>query len=1015
MRMLVRRGKFVLQTNKMKKKRLFPIIFTFMMAILLVGCNKVEDDQLIIELKANEISIKIGEKYSVDYETNDEEGVVFESSDLNIATVSEEGVVEGLGLGIVTIKVISKSDSTVFKTIEITVESSGVEEISIVLAEGMTKDLGYTKKKGYSFEVGNQYVANINDEGMIEGFLTGTTEIVVMKDENEVAILKVDVLGKARTFRIKGQEEIYYDEVVKIDVEILPLRAYQEFEFIIDDESVLSIDENGVVTPLKAGTTKVTALSLQGDDTKDEITITVRPVILVSNSNEDNLEVGNYNFIKGQTMFGSLSEAINKSSEGMKVLLKEYTETEEVTIDKSVIITGDNGKISNKINIDTTDLVVFRNINFDDDAEVTTTEKSELLIDNIVAKDINTNDFINLNDVENLTIVNSEFNNLNNALLINNISSNSKVLIQGNNFTNIQTGIKVINVGSLSTEDTFKVYRNKIDGANEAFNVTLDEVNDGKKLNYYARFNEVENYEKAVVNNGPSLFEFTFNYWGNYDKDDFYNIDEKMIIANYENKDDILSESIYNPEVPILVRVTNAPEVIELGDEYMLDFETLPYTADNSRYSLTLSNLQIVEFIDGRILKPIRSGILEIEVASYSNLSDVEVHKIELTTDPGIRFELSDDRAGLQVGDEITIKALPFPYNLEDEDVTFTTSDSSVATIDNEGVLTVVGVGEFDVIASLTNDPAVSQVLPLASYGEFDENSIMDLYIQSQINYSKMFDITFHGVSIATGKLSEPVTRLIADDVERHEKIIPVTPGFRPGVKFNSNIPEEFKYNEDNVVWIVVHDTGNSNVRAGAKMHADYLYNAALNNGREASWHFTVDPYEIYQSMPLDEVAYHAGDGSRLPALGNVSPALGGGNRNGIGIEMSIERDGDIFKTWQNTARLVAELLHTYNLPLSHITYHNDFSGKECPQTLRRAGLLWLFEEYAANEYKLKEIFGENDSVEIISKNPDILSNTGQIVNIPDRSTIVEYDIVVTQNGVTTTQTFKTLVEGMFR
>lgn len=117
--------------------------------------------------------------------------------------------------------------------------------------------------------------------------------------------------------------------------------------------------------------------------------------------------------------------------------------------------------------------------------------------------------------------------------------------------------------------------------------------------------------------------------------------------------------------------------------------------------------------------------------------------------------------------------------------------------------------------------------------------------------------------------------------------------------------------------YITIHNTANTSKGANAKAHANLLSNN--NNGRTASWHFTIDDKSIYQSLPLNEIGYHAGDGS------------GPGNRSSIAIEICENSDGDFNKAQQNAAELTAKLLIDLDLPLSSVKNHKYFSGKDCP------------------------------------------------------------------------------------
>ena len=79
----------------------------------------------------------------------------------------------------------------------------------------------------------------------------------------------------------------------------------------------------------------------------------------------------------------------------------------------------------------------------------------------------------------------------------------------------------------------------------------------------------------------------------------------------------------------------------------------------------------------------------------------------------------------------------------------------------------------------------------------------------------------------------------------------------------NGMIPRALQYKrplikKSSVEFITVHDTGDN------KFNAAQWSNEVQTSGREVSWHFTVDDKNIFQHVPLDEVAYHAGDGSRV-------------------------------------------------------------------------------------------------------------------------------------------------------
>lgn len=119
--------------------------------------------------------------------------------------------------------------------------------------------------------------------------------------------------------------------------------------------------------------------------------------------------------------------------------------------------------------------------------------------------------------------------------------------------------------------------------------------------------------------------------------------------------------------------------------------------------------------------------------------------------------------------------------------------------------------------------------------------------------------------------------------------------------------------------YVTIHNTGSPGRGADAYTHAkNQIYDSRSN----VSWHYTVDNKQIYQSMPMNEVAYHAGDGLNI---GNIAT---------IGIEICENSDGNYAQAERNAAYLTARILFENNLPSDRIRMHKDWSGKNCPQNM---------------------------------------------------------------------------------
>ena len=149
-----------------------------------------------------------------------------------------------------------------------------------------------------------------------------------------------------------------------------------------------------------------------------------------------------------------------------------------------------------------------------------------------------------------------------------------------------------------------------------------------------------------------------------------------------------------------------------------------------------------------------------------------------------------------------------------------------------------------------------------------------------------------------------------------NQKLIPASNTFtRPGIKMDPK-------------YITIHETDNTARGANDEAHANLQYNG---NTRQASWHFTVDDDSIYQSIPTDEVAWHAGDGD------------GPGNMSSIAIEICVNSDGDFKKAVKDAAWLTKYLMEKLNISISNVVQHYHWSGKDCPRYLRSGekGIKW--------------------------------------------------------------------------
>lgn len=218
--------------------------------------------------------------------------------------------------------------------------------------------------------------------------------------------------------------------------------------------------------------------------------------------------------------------------------------------------------------------------------------------------------------------------------------------------------------------------------------------------------------------------------------------------------------------------------------------------------------------------------------------------------------------------------------------------------------------------------------------------------------------------------------------------------------------------------YVTIHNTDSTGRGANALAHAKIQYERQNNNEVWASWHFQVDDHSIYQSIPLDEVAWHAGDGSMQ---GNTT----------IGIEICENSDGNYAKAEKNAAYLTAQILFELGLPKDAIRMHKDWSGKTCPRNIingTKGTMGWSeFKNTVARHYdklveenKTEEIVEIDEMFTTMAKEIGYASDKNILHRIPVNTTMEQLSNQIKTYNDTATITFmdadgKALNEGLLK
>lgn len=138
--------------------------------------------------------------------------------------------------------------------------------------------------------------------------------------------------------------------------------------------------------------------------------------------------------------------------------------------------------------------------------------------------------------------------------------------------------------------------------------------------------------------------------------------------------------------------------------------------------------------------------------------------------------------------------------------------------------------------------------------------------------------------------------------------------------------------------YLTIHST--ANLKSTAQNERDYLTNPA--NTAQTSFHVVVDEKQAIECIPLNETAWHAGDGR------------GEGNMRSIGLEIC--ESGDREKTLDNAVEVAVKILMQQGLSVDRLRQHYNWSGKNCPRILRDSGRWDEFVKKVSDNMEVEEI-----------------------------------------------------------
>ena len=523
------------------------------------------------------------------------------------------------------------------------------------------------------------------------------------------------------------------------------------------------------------------------------------------------------------------------------------------------------------------------------------------------------------------------------------------------------------------------------------------------------------------------------------------------VYAKWEEKNPVTS-----------IKVSEISDTYVTGDTYQIIASVTPTDAYFKNLVYTTSNKEIMTVTTAGLLTAVNAGKVTITVSDFMK-KFTNTYEITVEMAPSIDIKFASDYNGvLSVGQSVQLEPT-LVGSVGTGNLTYASSDTSVATVDATGKVTAVKAGDAKVTISYGTYKLEVGVTVDGTNDEYEVDKLIKLLQDNNFavvdagNVSLYNDGRERYYQVNYGS----VNRYLFDVLDINEKYYATS----------ENNPNNHKNRraQDTVEFVCVHDT--ATLTGTSESIAQ-----GMSSG-ETSIHYSVGNGKVWGVVPEKYIAYHAGDGTGstftwtntgvkdtgsapkfgvkakgsgyiftcngqetsipVPDCGGrvVSDALltslgptwkvvdgnyymglmwwssdyqkissHGGNNNSIGIEMSVNTSNDMYDTWQRTAKLVSDIVIRNNLDLTRIYQHNTFSGKNCPQDIL-AGNIWKrFMQLVEVEYTIATQY-KDFTITMKSNDPGIVNNTGRVIKAPLTTTTVSYDVTVTHG--TTTKTVK--------
>ena len=683
------------------------IIICFIILLTAISLfSKKEGNRILIE---NEnIVLPVSTEYmirAITYPNNDE--ITWETSDNDIIKLNKDGSLTTLKDGEATLTAKSKSDNKKIKIV-VTSESDFAETFT-VKEEQVNINIGETYLLETMFGPNNLLVQSLSYESLdnnivsvTDGYITaknnGITQINVSMQNNDkiitdsVMVIVGDIENTKKIEKIEFKEEhltLELKQNYQLNPIFFPENAKYDINYTIDDEEIISIEDN-VITANKKGKTNVIASTSDGVSAILEVSVVANEEGILLNKESIEIAKGETyqlksNFVSGIEWYSSNNKVATVNNNGIVKGLSDGETTITIlnsygrmnTVDVNV---KGNGIPVQDITVDTKNITIKAGTAHQLNYSITPSNATNKQ----VTWETNDNRIVNVTD---------------DGLIFGKMEGNTIITGYASNGKNVSVNVNV--VGNNIIIDRLDINPSEmsiIKGDSYKLNASLVPSNVSNK---HITWSSSDSSIVSVDQNG--------NIKGN-------KIGYAYISATNNGVTSKAKINVVNDIIEISSLNINENDLnLEVGKSKKITVSFKPENASNYNFKYSSSNENVATVTNNGIITAINKGNCTIKVEATNGISDsinitVEKKEPDIPETPNKpetnnkvnEVLLNYTSLVLQSGQTKQMKATILPLTA-DQSVTWVSGNEGVARVSGSGLVTAVGAGSTEVTAIAKN------------------------------------------------------------------------------------------------------------------------------------------------------------------------------------------------------------------------------------------------------------------------------------------------------------------------